>query len=268
MTATGPAGRNFTPVVWNSGIGHVQSLISSGGMVDTARNSDSTTVKFEGIWDVELSKSDISSAKPIEGATLIVYKADDKDNKTKLYQKVTNKEGKLPGLKLKPGKYKFIETHAPIGYKINPNPHFFEVLEDGTILGSTIMTDEREEYEFEIDKVDNKGNKVRGVVFEAKNKLTGEILTATTDQDGVAKFKGIWADYEITEKSAPEGYEKDNNVYVLQLKIDGTYERMKVVNNKIEAPNTGAESANFLPILAGVASILLGGTAFFAKKRF
>lgn len=73
---------------------------------------------------------------------------------------------------------------------------------------------------------------------------------------------------DLSEKSAPEGYEKDNNVYVLQLKIDGTYERMKVVNNKIEAPNTGAESANFLPILAGVASILLGGTAFFAKKRF
>lgn len=218
--------------------------------------------------EVKLSKRDVSSADPIEGVTFTIYDAEDKDNKTKIYETITNKEGDLPGLKLKPGKYKFIETHAPIGYKINPNPHFFEVLEDGTILGSTIMTDEREEYEFEIDKVDNKGNKVRGVVFEAKNKLTGEILTATTDQDSVAKFKGIWADYEITEKSAPEGYEKDNNVYVLQLKIDGTYERMKVVNNKIEAPNTGAESANFLPILAGVASILLGGTAFFAKKRF
>ncbi|MDO4902102.1 MAG: SpaA isopeptide-forming pilin-related protein [bacterium] len=217
--------------------------------------------------DVELSKSDLSSADPIEGVTLTIYDASDENNRTKIYENITNKDGKLPGLKLKPGKYKFIETHATIGYKINPNPHFFEVLEDGTILGSTVMTDEREEYEFEIDKVDNKGNKVRGVVFEAKNKLTGEILTATTDENGVAKFKGIWADYEIKEKSAPEGYIKDENTYVLQLKKDGTYERMKVVNNKVEAPNTGAENGGILPILVSVGSILFAGTAFLIKRR-
>lgn len=217
--------------------------------------------------DVELSKSDLSSADPIEGVTLTIYDASDENNQTKIYENITNKDGKLPGLKLKPGKYKFIETHATIGYKINPNSHFFEVLEDGTILGSTIITNEREEYEFEIDKVDNKGNKVRGAVFEAKNKLTGEILTATTDENGVAKFKGIWADYEIKEKSAPEGYIKDENTYVLQLKKDGTYERMKVVNNKVEAPNTGAENGGILSILVSVGSILFAGTTFLIKRR-
>lgn len=217
--------------------------------------------------DIKISKRDLSTAKPVPGATLTIYGADDKDNKNKVYENITNDSGDLPGLKLKPGKYKFIETHAPIGYKLNPNPHFFEVLEDGTILGSTVMDDERQDYEFEIDKVDQHGNRVVGAIFEAKNKIDGTILTATSDESGIAKFKGIWADYEITEKSAPNGYIKNDEIYVLQLKIDGTYERLKVVNNKVEAPNTGGLAGNILPILVSVGSILAVGTYLSTRKR-
>ena len=39
---------------------------------------------------------------------------------------------------------------------------------DGKVIGETNMTDERQDYDFIINKVDDKGNKVAGVVFSVK----------------------------------------------------------------------------------------------------
>ena len=244
----------------------------------TLRNVKFVTVEFINKLkrhNVELSKSDLSNSAPIEGVTLTVYKAEDKNNTNKIFEQVTDKTGKLKGLSLLPGKYKFYETHATIGYKINPNAHYFEVKNDGKVIGKTNMTDERQDYDFIINKVDDKGNKVAGVVFSAKNKLTGKEVQATTDKDGIAHFHGIWGEYEIREVSAPEGLIKDEKTYTLNLNKDGSYEKIKVVNKTIPSeqpalPKTGEgknDQSGILISMAVAFSSLLGLTVAFMVKK-
>lgn len=244
----------------------------------TLRNVKFVTVEFINKlkrYNVELSKSDLSNSAPIEGVTLTVYKAEDKNNTNKIFEQVTDKTGKLKGLSLLPGKYKFYETHATIGYKINPNAHYFEVKNDGKVIGETNMTDERQDYDFIINKVDDKGNKVAGVVFSAKNKLTGKEVQATTDKDGLAHFHGIWGEYEIREVSAPEGLIKDEKTYTLNLNKDGSYEKIKVVNKTIPSeqpalPKTGEgknDQSGILISMAVAFSSLLGLTVAFIVKK-
>lgn len=244
----------------------------------TLRNVKFVTVEFVNKLkrhNVELSKSDLSNSAPIEGVTLTVYKAEDKNNTNKIFEQVTDKTGKLKGLSLLPGKYKFYETHATIGYKINPNAHYFEVKNDGKVIGETNMTDERQDYDFIINKVDDKGNKVAGVVFSAKNKLTGKEVQATTDKDGLAHFHGIWGEYEIREVSAPEGLIKDEKTYTLNLNKDGSYEKIKVVNKTIPSekpalPKTGEgknDQSGILISMAVAFSSLLGLTVAFMVKK-
>lgn len=244
----------------------------------TLRNVKFVTVEFINKLkrhNVELSKSDLSNSAPIEGVTLTVYKAEDKNNTNKIFEQVTDKTGKLKGLSLLPGKYKFYETHATIGYKINPNAHYFEVKNDGKVIGETNMTDERQDYDFIINKVDDKGNKVAGVVFSAKNKLTGKEVQATTDKDGLAHFHGIWGEYEIREVSAPEGLIKDEKTYTLNLNKDGSYEKIKVVNKTIPSeqpalPKTGEgknDQSGILISMAVAFSSLLGLTVAFMVKK-
>lgn len=244
----------------------------------TLRNVKFVTVEFINKlkrYNVELSKSDLSNSAPIEGVTLTVYKAEDKNNTNKIFEQVTDKTGKLKGLSLLPGKYKFYETHATIGYKINPNAHYFEVKNDGKVIGETNMTDERQDYDFIVNKVDDKGNKVAGVVFSAKNKLTGKEVQSTTDKDGIAHFHGIWGEYEIREVSAPEGLIKDEKTYTLNLNKDGSYEKIKVVNKTIPSeqpalPKTGEgknDQSGILISMAVAFSSLLGLTVAFMVKK-
>lgn len=244
----------------------------------TLRNVKFVTVEFINKlkrYNVELSKSDLSNSAPIEGVTLTIYKAEDKNNTNKIFEQVTDKTGKLKGLNLLPGKYKFHETHATIGYKINPNAHYFEVKNDGKVIGETSMTDERQDYDFIVNKVDDKGNKVAGVVFSAKNKLTGKEVQATTDKDGNAHFHGIWGEYEIREVSAPKGLIKDEKTYTLNLNKDGSYEKIKVVNKTIPSeqpalPKTGEgknDQSGILISMAVAFSSLLGLTVAFIVKK-
>ena len=244
----------------------------------TLRNVKFVTVEFINKLkrhNVELSKSDLSNSAPIEGVTLTIYKAEDKNNTNKIFEQVTDKTGKLKGLSLLPGKYKFYETHATIGYKINPNAHYFEVKNDGKVIGETNMTDERQDYDFIINKVDDKGNKVAGVVFSVKNKLTGKEVQATTDKDGIAHFHGIWGEYEIREVSAPKGLIKDEKTYTLNLNKDGSYEKIKVVNKTIPSeqpalPKTGEgknDQSGILISMAVAFSSLLGLTVAFMVKK-
>jgi hypothetical protein len=244
----------------------------------TLRNVKFVTVEFINKlkrYNVELSKSDLSNSAPIEGVTLTIYKAEDKNSTNKIFEQVTDKTGKLKGLSLLPGKYKFYETHATIGYKINPNAHYFEVKNDGKVIGETNMTDERQDYDFIVNKVDDKGNKVAGVVFSAKNKLTGKEVQATTDKDGNAHFHGIWGEYEIREVSAPKGLIKDEKTYTLNLNKDGSYEKIKVVNKTIPSeqpalPKTGEgknDQSGILISMAVAFSSLLGLTVAFMVKK-
>jgi uncharacterized surface anchored protein len=53
----------------------------------------------------------------------------------------TDESGKITLTDLPYGKYYYIEKEAPLGYEVNPNKHYFEILEDNVIIKDTLSDD-------------------------------------------------------------------------------------------------------------------------------
>lgn len=110
-----------------------------------------------GKGDVEISKTDLSTANPVPNALIEVYTEDDK----LIFSGRTDSDGKITIKDLPLGKYKFIEKEAPDGYILNTDEHFFEIKEDGEIVKS-YLTNEKEI--FEVPKTSVSDSKVIDVV--------------------------------------------------------------------------------------------------------
>lgn len=88
--------------------------------------------------DFELSKVDLSTGEPVEGALIEIYTEDD----ILIYSGRTDKSGKLYVKGLESGKkYKFVEKEAPEGYILNGEIHEFEILNNGDIVKDTLSNE-------------------------------------------------------------------------------------------------------------------------------
>lgn len=88
--------------------------------------------------DFELSKVDLSTGEPVEGALIEIYTEDD----ILIYSGRTDKFGKLYVKGLESGKkYKFVEKEAPEGYILNDEIHEFEILNNGDIVKDTLSNE-------------------------------------------------------------------------------------------------------------------------------
>lgn len=88
--------------------------------------------------DFELSKVDLSTGEPVEGALIEIYTEDD----ILIYSGRTDKLGKLYVKGLESGKkYKFVEKEAPEGYILNDEIHEFEILNNGDIVKDTLSNE-------------------------------------------------------------------------------------------------------------------------------
>lgn len=88
--------------------------------------------------DFELSKVDLSTGEPVEGALIEIYTEDD----ILIYSGRTDKSGKLYVKGLESGKkYKFVEKEAPEGYILNDEIHEFEILNNGDIVKDTLSNE-------------------------------------------------------------------------------------------------------------------------------
>lgn len=88
--------------------------------------------------DFELSKVDLSTGEPVEGALIEIYTEDD----VLIYSGRTDKLGKLYVKGLESGKkYKFVEKEAPEGYILNNEIHEFEILNNGDIVKDTLSNE-------------------------------------------------------------------------------------------------------------------------------
>ena len=88
--------------------------------------------------DFELSKVDLSTGEPVEGALIEIYTEDD----ILIYSGRTDKFGKLYVRGLESGKkYKFVEKEAPEGYILNDEIHEFEILNNGDIVKDTLSNE-------------------------------------------------------------------------------------------------------------------------------
>ena len=80
--------------------------------------------------EVEITKTDITGEKVLEGAEIQIL---DAVTKKVIYKDITDKKGKIK-TNLSYGKYLFKETFAPKGYEINTAVGEFEIKEDGEIV--------------------------------------------------------------------------------------------------------------------------------------
>lgn len=175
--------------------------------VETNGKTHYTTVENERIpHKVEITKTDLTTGKAVEGATIEIY---DKETGKKVYETVTDKDGKLPGLKLPFGNYYFVETKAPKGYLLNNKKQFFTVEKDGKITGQTNLENEMITSEVILTKKDTMNLKnVAGATVEFENVKTKEKKTAVTDANGKIRIKLTYGEWIYKETIAPVGYVK------------------------------------------------------------
>ena len=163
---------------------------------------------------VEITKTDITDEKEVEGAKLQIL---DKDGEI-VEEWVSTKESHKV-YALEPGEYILHEEAAPEGYLVVSDVPF--VVEETGEIQKVEMKDERPSGQLLIQKTDAENKApLAGVEFELRNKATGEVVgTLVTGEDGTAKSEelpiavyeeGKYVEpivYVLVETKPLEGYE-------------------------------------------------------------
>ena len=150
------------------------------------------------------------------------------------------------------------------GTKINDRTYQYTFGIDANLFGNrqdkkkttseVIKTDENGKVtNIKREEQEELGNKVEGPLPGAEFKLTpkngtpGEVLTATSDENGRLKFTGLaTGEYELVETKAPEGYALNNTPQ--KVKITATYNpegTLKSYSITINDQNTSTYTATY-----------------------
>ena len=227
----------------------------------------------------EISKTDITGEKELEGAVLSVI-----DEEGKLIEKWTS--GRKPHLidRLPIGRYVLREEFAPQGYVV-ANEIEFEV-KDSSKVQKVHMKDELSVGKIIVKKTDeSNGNPLEDVTFEIRNEQ-GEVLdTLVTDNKGMAESKelpigiynknGTFKDfikYYVIEIETRAGYILDSTSREVVFGWESSTER--VIEHSIEITNkpTGEKlpQTGELPIwllFTGVGASLVATGIYVLKKK-
>ena len=152
-------------------------------------------------FHVTLTKTDITGQETVPGALIEVADAAG----AVIYRAYTDAQGKIPEIPVTPGTYTFREVLAPDGYLLNTEEMQFTVAEDGSIIGNTTLRDNFNR--LLLHKVDTAENPLAGAVFALLDREEHEVMTAVSDENGLATFEHIpCGKYILREKAAPEGF--------------------------------------------------------------
>ena len=220
---------------------------------------------------VTITKTDITGSAPVPGALIEVRNSRDEI----IYRARTDENGELPDILLMPGQYAFREVLAPDGYALNEAVCIFVVDAQGQVSGDTEIRDDWTR--FSLRKTDTGGRVLAGVQFALVDADGNQIMTAETDENGLASFKRIpHGRYSVVETQPLPGYLPAGTV--AELTVDGQYVNpdapLEVVNVPADTPDiqTGVDLP-FTPLMwAGVgmtagALVLIGVYGYRRRKR-
>ena len=220
---------------------------------------------------VTITKTDITGAAPVPGALIEVRNSRDEI----IYRARTDENGELPDILLMPGQYAFREVLAPDGYALNEAVCIFVVDAQGQVSGDTEIRDDWTR--FSLRKTDTGGRVLAGVQFALVDADGNQIMTAETDENGLASFERIpYGRYTVVETRPLSGYLPAGTV--AELTVDGQYVNpdapLEVVNVPADTPDiqTGVDLP-FTPLMwAGVGMtagglVLIGVYGYRRRKR-
>lgn len=231
---------------------------------------------------VEITKTDITDEKEVEGAKLQIL---DKDGKIVEEWISTKEPHKVYALE--PGEYILHEEAAPEGYLVVSDVPF--VVEETGEIQKVEMKDERPSGQLLIQKTDAENKApLAGVEFELRNKATGEVVgTLVTGEDGTAKSEelpiavyeeGKYVEpivYVLVETKPLEGYEANTEEVEVVFEYQDDETKIIEVTEEVEntrkpgtpppdAPKTGDDTRAWIPVVI-MSAALLG--AFFIVIR-
>lgn len=190
--------------------------------------------------EVFFEKTDISTGKVIEGATIKINGMSDNNKHIKI-EFVSSKDGNK--FKVPAGKYEVVETIAPKGYVLSKEKGYFEIKENGEVVKSQLKNKLKEGF-LDFIKTDfATGEKIEGATIEIeclegldKGKVVGYVSSKKEERIPLKTGK-----YKITEKIAPKGYEKTEEVGYFEIKEDGSIAKANIKNKKIAIPTKPTE---------------------------
>ncbi|MFW7433559.1 SpaA isopeptide-forming pilin-related protein [Vagococcus carniphilus] len=198
------------------------------------------------LGSVELKKIDVKdNTKVLSGAKFKLYNSNGVEIKLDKSKLITDQTGKLHIDKLPEGKYYFLETKAPIGYKLSDKKHHFEIEADKISEVKRLeVTNEKEEEEtklgsVELKKIDVKDNTkvLSGAKFKLYNSNGVEMKIdeskLITDQTGKLHIDKLpEGKYYFLETKAPTGYilSQEKHFFTIKVGEKASIEKITVTN--------------------------------------
>ncbi len=237
-------------------------------------SSNIVTLKTNG-YSVELTKVDIDNNEiKLRGAE---FKLVDNDGNVLKPRLISNADGKIVVENLKPGRYKFVETKAPVGYVLDSKEIEFEIVKNQKETLKVQATNELRTGAVELTKVDADDNEIKleGAEFKLLDAAGTEVKVGlVTNAEGKIVVENLKPGrYKFVETKAPVGYVLDSKEIEFEiikdqketLKVQAE-NKLKIIDiednnykdnytNIVSLPYTGVE--NNLPII-GVVMIILG----------
>lgn len=246
-----------------------------GKTIEFTSDKTGDTVPFtitneKGVWDVELKKYDKNDpTKALAGAIFKLQKKNpagqyvDVDGATELK---TDMEGKIFLANLDAGDYQFVETKAPLGYKLDDTPITFQIDPRQTAMVTRSMANEIiRNASVELTKTDEyDGTPLEGAEFELRDAdgnvvvISGEPQSGLkTGADGKLTVNGlVGGSYQFVETKAPEHYILDPTPIEFDIEEEGKIVSVSSVNRLIPG------SVKLTKVESGRPNVKLKGAQF------
>lgn len=129
--------------------------------------------------------------------------------------------------------YTVTEIEAPKGYSISDEPTQTIKLVEQQAEFVVDFDNEQNTIPFEITKTDiSTGELIPDCTFEILNENNEQVITGTTDENGIAHFQLAIGKYFYREISAPDIYEIDNTAYPFEITENDEIVKAKMTNKK------------------------------------